>query len=127
MHSVHTRKKRTRLTAAWCSATWHRVTLIFHLTSIRRTYVLSYVISLAFLVPSRWSSLEPRAPPFPLWHTSLMVLCMPLSSLFFLCRRVCSYSNFWLLLEKKMPRRQSVLRESRGDLLNCWLKSSTDD
>lgn len=101
MHSVHTRKKRTRLTAAWCSATWHRVTLIFHLTSIRRTYVLSYVISLAFLVPSRWSSLEPRAPPFPLWHTSLMVLCMPLSSLFFFCRRVCSYSTFGCCLERK--------------------------
>lgn len=53
-------RPRPNRETAWCTATWHRVTLISHLTPIRLTHVPGYVISLAF--QPGWSPLQHRAP-----------------------------------------------------------------
>lgn len=55
-------RPRPNRETAWCTATWHRVTLISHLTPIRLTHVPGYVISLAF--QPGWSPLQHRAPLF---------------------------------------------------------------
>lgn len=78
---------------AWCTATWHRVTLISHLTPIRLTHVTLF----------HWRS-NPVWSPSSTPRATLLSFALPSSRVF----------------EKKTTRERE---RERGDLLNCWLKS----
>lgn len=94
-------RPRPNRETAWCTATWHRVTLISHLTPIRLTHVAGYVISLAF--QPGWSPLQHRAP-----LSSLLLYPPPLLFI--------SRSSF-----RKENERQRE-REDRASFVENWVK-----
>lgn len=90
-------RPRPNRETAWCTATWHRVTLISHLTPIRLTHVPGYFIG----VPTRLeSSSTPRAT----------LLLYPPPLLFI------SRSSF-----RKENERQRE-REDRASFVENWVK-----
>lgn len=87
-------RPRPNRETAWCTATWHRVTLISHLTPIRLTHVPGYFIG----VPTRLeSSSTPRA--------TLLSFALPSSSSLHLALEFSKRKR-----ETERERRQSFLR-----------------
>lgn len=87
-------RPRPNRETAWCTATWHRVTLISHLTPIRLTHVPGYFIG----VPTRLeSSSTPRA--------TLLSFALPSSSSLHLALEFSKRKR-----ETKRERRQSFVR-----------------
>lgn len=93
-------RPRPNRETAWCTATWHRVTLISHLTPIRLTHVPGYFIG----VPTRLeSSSTPRA--------TLLSFALP------------SSSSLHLALEfSKRKRETEREREDRASFVENWVK-----
>lgn len=91
-------RPRPNRETAWCTATWHRVTLISHLTPIRLTHVPGYFIG----VPTRLeSSSTPRA--------TLLSFALP------------SSSSLHLALEFSKRKRETE-RERRQSFVENWVK-----
>lgn len=87
-------RPRPNRETAWCTATWHRVTLISHLTPIRLTHVPGYFIG----VPTRLeSSSTPRA--------TLLSFALPSSSSLHLALEFSKRKR-----ETERERRQSFVR-----------------
>ena len=95
-------RPRPNRETAWCTATWHRVTLISHLTPIRLTHVPGYVISLAF--QPGWSPLQHRAP---LFCSTLLLF---------------SSSRARVFEKKTREREREREREDRASFVENWVK-----